>query len=70
MTFVMCDFCHKELRFDEQGLDQAPVMLLGPGIIYYPTRNFGSHNGAEVHMECAVEYQQHLVSIGIVDFSG
>jgi hypothetical protein len=68
VKFVKCDFCGEELAFDEGGLDTAPVMLLGPGIIYYPTRNFGSHNGAEVHMMCAVVYQAHLVSIGIVDF--
>jgi hypothetical protein len=70
MTFVMCDFCHRQLSFNDRGLDKAPVMRLGPGIIYYPTLGFGSHNGAEVHMECAVDYQDHLVSIGIVDFSG
>jgi hypothetical protein len=45
-------------------------MVLGPGIIYYPTHNIGSFNGAEVHMECAVDYQKHLISIGVVDFSG
>jgi hypothetical protein len=70
MTFVMCDLCRKELRFDDSNLNQAIVMVLAPGLIYYPERNFGSYNGAEVHMECAAEYQRYVLGEGFVKIGG
>lgn len=65
---VDCDFCHQPLEFENSGFDQAPVMVLGPGLIYYPTKSIGSYNGAEVHMQCAVNMQVHMVSERIVVF--
>lgn len=68
METVQCDFCQKELSFDSSGLDMAPVFVIGPGLIYYPTKNFGSYNGAEVHMDCAVDWQVHMIGEGFITF--
>lgn len=69
MTFVMCDFCRKEMAFDDSDLNNALVMQLAPGLIYYPEKHFGSYNGAEVHMTCATEYQQYLLGEKLLSFS-
>jgi hypothetical protein len=67
---VNCDLCGKVMTFDPNGYDVAPVMRLAPGLIYYPTKGIGEYNGAEVHMLCAVRYQDHCVEIGVISFDG
>ena len=61
-SMVNCDLCGKVMTFDPNGYDEAPVMWLAPGLIYYPTKGIGEYNGAEVHMLCAIRYQEHCSS--------
>ena len=68
METTTCDLCHMELLVDASDLENALVMQLAPGLIYYPEYLFGSYNGAEVHMTCAAEYQQYLLSEKLLSF--
>ena len=68
METVTCDMCDAELSFDNSGMDTAPVLVVGPGMIYYPSKGFGSYNGAEVHMDCAVNWQMYMLSEGFIKF--
>jgi hypothetical protein len=65
---IDCDMCHKALTYDNTDMDVAPILLIGPGMIYYPTKNIGSYNGAEVHMECVVRWQIYMLSEGFIKF--
>lgn len=70
MRLVECDFCHQEFHVDDTDMENSVVMYLAPGLIFYPEENFGSYNGAEVHMKCAAQYQQYLMSEKLLTFDG
>jgi len=68
MTIGNCDFCHLDFEVDDDDLVNTLVMQLAPGLVYYPEKHFGSYNGTEVHMTCAAEYQQYLMSEKLLSF--
>lgn len=65
---VECDLCRKPMDINTDIGTDPLVMQLASGLIYYPEHFYGSYNGAEVHMRCAVNYQQYAISEGFVTF--